>query len=136
MAELYLRNVDCPTLEPVDNTNPLPVTLRTAGGDEVAPNAFAARSFTPFSITTQTTTTVKSGAGKLGFIVIPTPVASATVKVFDNTAGSGTVLIDTITFPAALLSSGPVALELGLVFLRGLTIVTAGATMSVNGGYI
>jgi hypothetical protein len=84
------------------------------------------------SITTQTTTTVKSGSGVLSKILIPTPVAAATVKVYDNTAASGRVLVDTITFPGTLLSSGPVDIELNAWFGTGLTVVTAGATMAVD----
>jgi hypothetical protein len=38
------------------------------------------------NIATQTTTQVDTGAGVLRRIVIPTPVANATVKVYDNTA--------------------------------------------------
>ena len=84
------------------------------------------------SITTQTTTTVKSGAGTLHNIIIPTPVANATVKIYDNTAASGNVLLDTITLPASLLSDGPITLNFDASFSTGLTIVTAGATMSLG----
>jgi hypothetical protein len=84
------------------------------------------------SITTQTTTVVKNTPGTLHSIIIPTPVASATVKIYDNTAGSGSVILDTITFPATLLSSGPVCLIFDVIFATGLTIVTAGATMSLG----
>ena len=86
-------------------------------------------------ITTQTTTTCKSGAGTLHTITISTPVANATVKVWDSLAGSGTVLVDTITLPAALISDGPITLTFDESFTTGLTIVTAGATMSLNVAY-
>lgn len=83
-------------------------------------------------ITTQTTTTIKSGAGVFGGIIIPTPVASATVKGYDNIAGSGTLALDTITLPGTLLAQGPVPCPIDQAFATGLTIVTAGATMSVG----
>lgn len=88
--------------------------------------------YNPTSITTQTTTTVKSGAGTLGGILIPTPVASATIKIYDNTAASGTVLVDTITFPVTLLNDGPIFIKVDTTFATGCTVVTAGATMAVD----
>lgn len=104
-----------------------------AGENQTDNRMMVENSWSYTAITTQTTTTVKSAAGKLGCIIIPTPVANATVKVYDNTAGSGSVLLDTITFPAALLSSGPIQLFVGgVAFGTGLTIVTAGATMSLG----
>ena len=84
------------------------------------------------SITTQTTTTVKSGAGTLAGFLIPTPVASATMKIFDNTAASGSVIVDTITFPATLVSDGPVFIKIDASFAIGCTVVTAGATMAAD----
>jgi hypothetical protein len=84
------------------------------------------------SITTQTTTVVKNAAGTLAGFLIPTPLASATIKVYDNGAASGSVMVDTITFPAALLSSGPVFVKVNTSFATGCTVVTAGATMAVD----
>ena len=84
------------------------------------------------SITTQTTTTVKSGSGVLRRVIIPTPTASATVKIYDNTAASGALLMDTMTLPGTLLSDGPLVIEFGGHFGTGLTVVTGGATMSVS----
>jgi len=84
------------------------------------------------SITTQTTTVVKNAAGTLAGFLIPTPLASATIKVYDNGAASGSVMVDTITFPAALLSSGPVFVKVNTSFAIGCTVVTAGATMAVD----
>ena len=85
------------------------------------------------AITTQTTTVVKPESGTLVRLVIPTPVANATVKVYDHpSAASGAVLVDTITLPGTLLSSGPVTVELGCRASWGITVVTAGATMSVH----
>ena len=84
------------------------------------------------SITTQTTTTVRSGTGTLAGFLIPTPVATATVKIYDNTAASGTVLVDTITFPAALLNSGPIFVKLDASYATGITVVTGVATMAID----
>jgi hypothetical protein len=79
------------------------------------------------NITTATTTTVKSGAGTLHVIAINTPVASATITVYDNTAGSGTK-IGTISLGGTLANDvyDPVLLDVS--FGTGLTIVTSGAT--------
>lgn len=85
-------------------------------------------------ITTQTTTVVKSGSGELYGIVLETPVASAVVTVYDNTAGSGTVIF-ACTLPAALLNDGPISIQRWASFGTGLTIVTSGATMNVGYDY-
>lgn len=77
------------------------------------------------NITSATTTTIKSGAGVLRALVINKAVASATVAIYDNTAGSGT-LIGTITMPATLLSN-QASLNYSVKFATGLTIVTTGA---------
>lgn len=77
------------------------------------------------NITTNTTTTVKSGAGILWRIVINTKGASAnTATVYDNTAGSGTKIgtIDTVTGATGEIDYG------GVNFATGLTIVTATGT--------
>jgi hypothetical protein len=94
---------------------------------------------TPWSvavITTQTTTVVDTGGGVLGAILIPTLVANATVKVYDGLTTSGRVLIDTITLPGTLLSSGPLLIPLNMQYGTGLTVVTAGATMSLSVLYL
>lgn len=82
------------------------------------------------NITTGTTTTLKSGRGRLSRIVVNKAVAAATITVYDSTTGSGTK-IGTITFGAALLSDPPIQSNYGndgLLFQTGLTIVTSGAT--------
>lgn len=84
----------------------------------------AGRTFS--NITTTTTTTVKSGKGNLHAIIINTPVASGTITMFDNTAGSGTK-IATITNPVSLLGMGPISAVYDIAFATGLTIVTTGA---------
>jgi hypothetical protein len=75
-------------------------------------------------ITTNTTTTVKSGAGVLRRIVINTKGSSAnTLTIYDNTSGSGTVIaaIDTVNGVSGHF-------EYGVNFSTGLTIVTANGT--------
>lgn len=75
-------------------------------------------------MSTNTTTTHKSGAGILHSIVINTPGLTAnTATVYDNTAGSGTVIavIDTT------LVSTPCRIY-DVAFATGLTVVTATGT--------
>ena len=84
------------------------------------------------NISTQTTTLVDSGAGLLQRIIIPTLIASATVKVYDSLTATGDVLLDTVTLPATLLSSGPLTVEIGAAYTTGICVVTAGATMPLT----
>ena len=72
-------------------------------------------------ISTATTTTVKSGKGHLARIIL-TETAAGTITVYDNTAGSGTVIA---TFKASV---GEQDFEFDCRFLVGLTIVTAAAS--------
>lgn len=90
--------------------------------------------YTYQNITTQTTTTLKSGSGLLKKIIINTPVALGVITIYDNTAASGTK-IGTLTLPAALLSTGATSLDFGINFTTGLTIVTSGATMDITAVY-
>ena len=78
------------------------------------------------------TTTIATGAGVLQRIVLPLLVASATLKIWDNTAASGAVLLDTVTLPAVLLEQGPKSVELGVSFGTGITVVTTGANFVVD----
>jgi len=74
-------------------------------------------------ISSNTTTTIKSGAGILHTITISKKGASSnTITVYDNTAGSGTVI--------ALIDStaSVVTLTFDVAFATGLTIVTATGT--------
>lgn len=73
-------------------------------------------------ISTATTVTAKSGAGKLASVVINNRGVGGTITLYDNTAGSG-VLIAVID-PTANV----VPLIYNLAFATGLTIVTTGAT--------
>lgn len=76
-------------------------------------------------ITTAATTVVKAAAGHLRLIAMNTKVATGTVTLYDNTAGSGTI-IGVITFGAALLSDQGTSEIFDLNFNTGLTIVTTG----------
>ncbi len=79
-------------------------------------------------ISTATTTVVKSGAGRLARIIIGTPIVSATITVYDNTAASGTV-IATLSIGSVITGDQPDPIEFGCAFATGLTIVTSGATL-------
>lgn len=116
---------------------PVVATLSTLLAGEDIPNDVmkVEQRFSYLNIPTQTTTTVKSGVGFLRRIIIPTKVASATVKIYDNTAGSGTVIMDTLTMPATLLDDGPMVIDFDCSFAVGCTIVTAGATMPITAVY-
>lgn len=77
-------------------------------------------------ISTLTTTVLKYGPGNLHSIVVTAPSSSAgTITVYDNTAGSGTIIaVLTVRSPAS--QSVPFSLDFkGLAFSNGLTIVTA-----------
>lgn len=76
---------------------------------------------TATNITTAATTTVKSGRGNLGRIVVNT-TAAGSITVYDNTAGSGTKIA---TLKASIVE-GTYTFECR--FFTGLTIVTAGAS--------
>lgn len=83
----------------------------------------ASGSFT--NITTATTTTAKSGSGRIAELSINTCVSSATVTVYDNTAASGTKLG---TFSCGSTTQALGQFLHGAHFSTGLTIVTSGAT--------
>ena len=79
------------------------------------------RVYTPQNITTATTTTVKSGAGVLGKIVVNT-TAAGSITIYDNTAASGTK----IGTMKASIAEGSYSFD--AAFTTGLTIVTAAAS--------
>lgn len=71
---------------------------------------------------------VKTGAGRFfGFMVNSN--SSGTVKVWDNTAGSGTVIFNTITLPAG--STAIFVLPVAVRFTTGLYI-TIGGTADIT----
>lgn len=86
-------------------------------------NLKTTQEFSFSNITSNATTTVKSGAGLLHTLCINTKGASAnTATIYDNTAGSGTKIgtLDT--------TAGVQCLTYDAVFATGLTIVTATGT--------
>lgn len=72
-------------------------------------------------ISTATTTTVKSGAGVLHSITLG-ETAAGTITIYDNTAGSGTILC---VLKASIVEQ---TFTFNIDFATGLTIVTAGAS--------
>lgn len=78
-------------------------------------------------IATATTTTLRTGAGVLRSISVGL-IASCSIAVYDNTAGSGT-LIHGITVPPL---GQPFTLLYDRTFDTGLTLVTTGGTLDVH----
>lgn len=82
------------------------------------------------------TTPIKSGAGVMAGFIIPTLVAGGTVKIYDSTTGSGTVLMDTYTVPATITSDLPIFIPWPAGFNTGVTVVTTGTAMVVDVLYL
>jgi hypothetical protein len=115
----------------VSTANPMPVEITTDGAAVSMTNPVQTyQSNSYLNITTNTTTTVKSGAGTLACIAVNTKGASSnTATIYDNTAGSGTLIgkIDTTTAVGVQCYN--------VAFGTGLTIVTAtgtGADLTVS----
>lgn len=83
--------------------------------------------FSYATITTATTTVVKSGAGKLHSVCIVGGTLGA-ITIYDNTAASGTTIIPTFT-PTATLPCPTIILD--VLVNTGITVVTAAATILV-----
>lgn len=82
-------------------------------------------------IATQATTVVKAGPGMLHTITISSgTAATATIQVFDNTAGSGTLIFSYTQGAAA--PTAPVTLIFDCRFSIGLTIVTGAANPDIT----
>lgn len=115
-----------------DSLGSLNVTLATkiAGEDTTNDTLKVEEQFTYQGITlaAPTTTVVKSGQGLLHCITFNKPTATGTVTIYDNTAGSGTV-IGTITVPS---SPQPCSVFYDVKFSTGLTIVTATAASDIT----
>jgi hypothetical protein len=116
-------------LESVDLSGNQRVTQGTLlAGEDLTNNVIKVEErFSYSNITSATTTTVKSGAGFLHAIIINTPVASATITIYDSTTGSGTK-IGTITLGATLANDIYGNFLYDVYFTTGLTIVTSGVT--------
>lgn len=74
---------------------------------------------------------IKTGEGQFFGFIVNSASAGATVKVFDNTANSGTVLLNTITLPAV---TTPQIISLGVAakFVNGLYVTIAVAAADVT----
>lgn len=84
------------------------------------------------SITSQTTTLVKTGDGFLHSITFNKPAATGTVKI-DDAVTDTTPVIGTITTPASPM---PVTLIYDVYFSTGLTIVTGTADQDITVSYL
>src|ERR1700730_10992417 len=78
------------------------------------------------TITSNTTTVIKTGAGILRSLFVSSAGSACTFQFFDNTAGSGTAIVGAtaVTVPAA----GTTIDFKDVLFNTGLTVVTAGTT--------
>lgn len=103
------------------------LALGLAAPSAAAQGGAAAGSFSYKNITTDTTTTLKTGPGYLHTVCVNTPAATGTITVYDNTAASGTK-IGTITSFASV--SGCFTYD--VAFWTGLTVVTATAAPDVT----
>lgn len=82
---------------------------------------------TSFSeITTATTTLVKTGASVLHSVCVNTPIASATVKVYNALTAVGTPF--TLTIPSTVTGESPFCMKYDVYFGTGITVVTSGLT--------
>lgn len=82
-------------------------------------------------ITTATTQTIKSGSGVLYAVEVVTGGAGSSVTVYDNTAGSGTKLIDAAPTDVTRACYTPGPPGMAGDFETGLTVVTSGGTPAV-----
>lgn len=107
----------------VGASTPMPTTLskKLAGEDLTNDVMKVEQQFVYKNINVANTTTVKSGSGFLHGITFNDPSAGGTIILYDNTAGSGT-LIGTISATSA---SGTLFYD--VQFSTGLTVVTSSA---------
>jgi hypothetical protein len=113
----------------VYNTTPSAPT--TGQRVDLQANQFGALSISQrnkfLNIAGNATTTVKSGAGTLSCVTINNPGSGGTCTIYDNTAGSGTIIM-TLTISSGGVNPVSTALSnLGCEFATGLTVVTAGS---------
>lgn len=77
-------------------------------------------------ITTGTSTTVKGSAAILHKVCVNTPVASATIKIYNALSATGTPI--TITIPSTVTGESPFFIEYDIYMGTGIFVVTSGAT--------
>lgn len=102
-----------------------PASAQTFGSPNLTISAYKSA-----HITTDATTTIKSGAGILHTVCVNTPAATETITIYDNTAASGTVLA-----VATLFASTNPCFTYDLTFATGLTVVTAVAAGDITVTY-
>lgn len=90
---------------------------------------FPAMAATTATVSAAGTVTVKAGAGRLLKAVV-TASAAGIVTIYDNTAGSGTVLL---TIPAS--PTVGTVYDVNLPAVNGITVVAAATPSSVTIGY-
>ncbi|OGM06045.1 hypothetical protein A2125_01490 [Candidatus Woesebacteria bacterium GWB1_43_5] len=121
----------------VDSSGNQKITLATTiAGEDIANDVTKVEqrfSYLNITLAAPTTTVVKSGAGFFHALTINTPAATGVITMYDNTAGSGT-LIGAITQPAALLQNSNTVIY-DVSFAVGLTIVTATAAQDLTVSY-
>jgi hypothetical protein len=104
-VRLYLSNPTTGTWEPVASDGA--AGLRVGG-------------YSASNLTTNTTTTLKTGAGLVHCLAVNTGGVTSTATLYDNVAGSGTKLGTVATTTAGVTVCSDVK------FATGLTVVTAG----------
>jgi hypothetical protein len=123
-------NASAPTLTDGDDSalnvdasgNTLVSQATLLAGEDIANDVIKTENrYSYATITTATTTTVKSGAGFLHRIVV-TGGTTGTIVIYDNTAASGTKIADFDTTNAIA------SYEFNVSYTTGLTIVTSAAT--------
>lgn len=112
-----------------DSAGNLNINLGTtvSGENQTTNRLMIEHAYTYARMSAATTTTHFSGAGFLQSITVNKAVAAGTITIYDNTAGSGTI-VGVITFGAALLSDPPHTAIYNVFINTGLTIVTSAAT--------
>lgn len=87
-------------------------------------------SFKPTRISgTVASTVIRTGAGKLAYVNIGTPITAGTIIIYDNTAASGTILASITS--GATGSDSPTKTYM-LNYQTGLTVATVGLLMDVT----
>lgn len=79
-------------------------------------------------VTGAVTQTLKYSAGLLNYIILGDPGVAGTITFYDNTAGSGTIILKLTT---AGSGNQPITIPVELEFSIGLTVVTTGASQDI-----
>lgn len=103
-----------------------PVAAVIAGATGVGTTAVEEAGTSFNEITTGATTLVKSGATILHSVCVNTPIASATIKIYNAITAAGTPL--TLTIPSTVTGESPFCMKYDVYFSTGITVVTSGAT--------